>query len=401
MCRKIKVRMTKYGVMAFVLIVFIHGASVFGATLKVPSDYKTIPQAIEAATEGDTILIAQGTYIVDALNISKELELTSNYTTSGNAEDIDKTIIKASKKAGKAWFKVGLEGTDSKILGLTIVGNKLHTMAIENKYTEVSHCKFIGGKDQLSFENGGGLISYCHFEKAGDEPIDADRSVDWIIEYCTFKNSGDDGIEIRLHPKGGAVTTHIIRYNTFLSTKASSVQLIDYKGDSKRRFEIYGNTFQNAGTMGLDCTLHTKNRNRNGSPMLEKVVIYNNTFDNCQDGITMAPDVIVLNNIFLNIKDTGIIQGKYAKPGDGSMVDYCLFFNNKKDYEEGVNIGKKIFKFNPKYSKDASYVLLSDSEAIDKGTSSYTHQGENVLEISDTRYTGKSPDLGANEHKSE
>ena len=44
---------------SFALLV---SGSVFGATIKVPDDYATIQQAIEAAADGDTILVGPDTY---------------------------------------------------------------------------------------------------------------------------------------------------------------------------------------------------------------------------------------------------------------------------------------------------------------------------------------------------
>jgi hypothetical protein len=74
------------------------------------------------------------------------------------------------------------------------LGNRQHSLSIKNSYTEVRHCKFIKGRDQLSFEGGGGLVSHCYFEGSADEPVDADKSVSWTVEYCTFKGSGQDGL---------------------------------------------------------------------------------------------------------------------------------------------------------------------------------------------------------------
>lgn len=379
---------------AAILGVLICASLSFGAVLKVPGDHKTIAAAVQAAADGDTILIARGTYTVDSLKVSKVLVLASDYINSEDQDDIDKTIIKAAARAGKHLCDIRSKAKNTRIIGLTLVGNRTHTLAIRNSHTEVRHCRFINGRDQLSFEGGGGLVSHCYFEGAGDDSIDADESVSWTVEYCTFAGQRQDGLEIRLHPKTGPLTTHIVRYNTFLGNRGACIQLVDYPGDSHREFRIHGNIFKNAVNMGIDCTLDSSDGNTNGSPMVERAIVFNNTFDGCRNGITMAPGMVVLNNIFTNTRQKGIIRGKYVKEGGRSIVDYCLFFKNGTDYDNGLRIGKHVFTFDPRYSDRISYKLSSGSQAIDKGIARYEWKGAKVLDISKAQYSGNAPDLG-------
>lgn len=383
--------MKKHG--GAVLSVLICASTSFGAVVKVPEDHTTISAAIKAASSGDTILIAPGTYTVSALGVKKQLVVASNYINSKDEADIDRTIIKATKSARNQWFDV--RAKDSKIIGLTIVGNRKHSLAIRNRHTEVLHCKFIGGKDQLSFEGGGGLVAYCYFDGSGDDAIDADNSIDWIIEHNVIKNTGDDGIEVRLHPKKTPLSRHIIKYNTFVNTGQSGVQIIDYDGDSQREFEIYGNIFKQCRGSGVSCMAGTKSgENYRGSGMVEKAVIYNNTFDGCNYGMTMAPKLIVLNNIFSNCLTKGVGKSDFMGAGDESVVDFCLFYNNGLDYDSAINRGSSILTFDPQYIDTSSYQLSPGSQAVDKGTATYDWMGNRVL---DTKYSGSAPDLGATE----
>ena len=94
------------------------------AVVKVPEDHRTIQEAIVAASAGDTILLAPGTYVIESnLNVPKKLTIASNYINSRDDADIDATIIKAGAKAGKQWFDIRPEAKGTKIIGLTIVGN--------------------------------------------------------------------------------------------------------------------------------------------------------------------------------------------------------------------------------------------------------------------------------------
>lgn len=374
-------------------------AGACAAVINVPKECRTVQQAVAAASAGDTILLAPGTYVVARyLGVPKKLTIASRFINSQNAADINATVIKAGQKAKEQWFDIGAGAQGTKIIGLTIVGNHEHSLAIRNAYSEVRDCRFIGGKDQLSFEGGGGLVVRCRFEGARDDAIDADNSVSWTVERCAIKDAHDDGIEVRLHAKQGPVTTHIARYNTFTGT-TTGIQLIDYAGDSHRRFEIYGNLFKKTKSTAMDCTRHTSDRNVEGSPMVEPVTFFNNTIDGCRNGITMAPTLVVLNTLLTNMQSKGIVTGKYLKKGDRAIVDYCLFFKNRADYDHGLTMGQKIFRFDPQYADTAAYKLSPNSPAVDAGVAAYRRQGVELLKIPKGQYLGKAPDLGAGEYR--
>ena len=65
-------------------------------TIKVPEDYTTIQSAIYAAQEGDTILVAQGTYQENINFKGKGIVLTSYFIFTKNYDDITSTIIDGS-----------------------------------------------------------------------------------------------------------------------------------------------------------------------------------------------------------------------------------------------------------------------------------------------------------------
>jgi len=107
-----------------IAVVLACGSASLGAVLKVPEDHKTIPEAVAAAAAGDTILIAPGTYTLDSLQVAKKLVMASNHINSQDDGDIDNTIIKPSPKARKQWFDLRATAGDTKIIGLTILGNE-------------------------------------------------------------------------------------------------------------------------------------------------------------------------------------------------------------------------------------------------------------------------------------
>lgn len=374
--------------------------------IQIPIDYPTIQEGINAASANDTILIKQATYTVDGLLVDKPLTIASFYIINQDTSFIKNTVIKASDSAGKEWFLISRDAANSQIIGLRIIGNNNHTLGIENTNTSVKFCQFIGGKDQLSFEGSpsfpaGGYVGYCYFEGAWDDAIDCDYTTSWIIEYNTIVNSHQDGTEVRMQEKPGPMTTHIYRYNTIINPGESGIQFIDYPDHSFREFQVYGNIFKNCNGVGVSCMYNTQTlEDFKGSDMEESALLYNNTFVGCNYGITEAPYLVVLNNIFVDCRTKGIGESVHVTAENNhSKVDYCTFYNNPVDYDEEINVGSRIFSFNPNFANTIDYGLQANSGCIDKGTAFYRWEGNVYLNLMPEDYIGAAPDLGAVEYQ--
>jgi aryl-phospho-beta-D-glucosidase BglC (GH1 family) len=190
------------------------------------------------------------------------------------------------------------------------------------------------------------------------------------------------------------LTTHVFRYNTVLKAGQSGIQLVDYAGDSKRTFQIYGNLFLNCEGSGVSMMANEhSDENYKGSDMVENVVVYNNTFHGCNHGMTLSPKAIVLNNIFSNCLK-GVGRGEYiTSDNDKTMLDYCLFFKNATEYDGDITAGTHILKEDPGFKDTKTFELSQGSPAVDAGTAEYA----DILKIPEGTYKGSAPDLGAKE----
>jgi len=97
--------------------------------IRVPADYPTIQKGINAASSGDTVLVAEGTYY-EQINFKgkKPLVVASQFLMDGNTSHIDKTIIDGSQitkidSASVVYFISG-EDTTSILCGFTITRGK-------------------------------------------------------------------------------------------------------------------------------------------------------------------------------------------------------------------------------------------------------------------------------------
>ncbi|HXV63605.1 MAG TPA: right-handed parallel beta-helix repeat-containing protein, partial [Vicinamibacteria bacterium] len=364
---------------------------VLGDTLNVPGDFPSIQAAHDAATSGDTILVAPGTY-VGSLTISKAITLGSHFITTGDPSFITSTIL----DGGNGSFVITIPssaGDRPTIQGLTIqnAGDGISPNAKFNLLNNVIR----DTSDGVDYEDGsGGLAQFNIFEQNGDDGIDLDNDVDIVIADNIIRNNGDDGIEIRMQSYNGPTLNIIIERNVIHDNGEDGIQLIHYDVLTDRFIEIRNNTIYNSNDVGIGM-MDGSNTSEDfrAASIPERINIFNNTFRNNRYGITGGDNTVVVNNIFV---DYPVIAVKNVD-GNSSLA-FNLFFNNGTD-NSGSNVdeGSSLF-VDPVL--DSNLALLPGSPAIDSGTASYVWQGMTVLDLPASAYSGAAPDIGAFELES-
>jgi len=141
----------------FFLALMLISVTAFGDTIRVPADYSTIQAGIDAASNGDTVLVADGTYKGTG---NKNLSFGGKRITVRSENGPENTVIDC--EGDGRGFIFNNNETESSILdGFTIInGHAGHGGGIYSLYSPtIRNCKIIGNRA----DNSGGGISTALF----------------------------------------------------------------------------------------------------------------------------------------------------------------------------------------------------------------------------------------------
>lgn len=356
----------------------------FSSIVRVPQDQPTIQSGIDAAKDGDVVLVSPGLYEEQLTISGKTITLASLFYTSGDPYYIDQTIID-----GNGFSVITVDsnvGGDTKITGFTIRNGDDGIFA--HAKLHITDNYFTGNRDAIDYEGGGGVCRNNLFENNRDDAVDLDGPAEAIIENNIIRDNGDDGIEIRLHAYSGPTLDIIIQNNIISGNDEDGIQLIDYPDISDRVFHIRHNLFEANAMVGLGLMDNGDTvEDYRAASIPERIYLINNTFSGNPYAVTGGDNLIAINNLFTNASEIGI-----KRVNGNSIAAYNLFWNNGT-HVLSSNIDKRTLIYaNPLL--DIDYYLQPGSPAIDAGTAFYKLKHDVVLDLPSSAYFGSAPDMG-------
>ena len=353
--------------------------------VRVPADHGTIQAAIDAATDGDTIVVSPGVYSESLVISGKALTLVSMHFLAGGSETIDETIIDGD--GGEYAVRVSGAGTGSTISGFTI-RNADDGITADVPFT-LTHCNVTETSDGIDYEGGGGLVRYCRFTGNRDDGIDLDGPTAATIEHCVISDNGDDGVEIRLHPYTGETLATHIRDCRIERNGEDGIQLIDYDTMSDRTFLFEGNFIVDNAMAGIGCMASANTReDYTGAPIPEAIHVSGNTFAGNSHHLTGGGNLLAANNIFTR---AGVLAVSNAV--GNSQLARNLFWSNPIDYRNANVEAGTTLQTDPLL--DADMRPSEGSPATDAGVTHVAWGDSTVRVVAPAEYCGPAPDLGA------
>ena len=92
----------------------------FATTINIPADYSTIQAGIDASSDGDIVLVAEGTYVENINYNGKNIVVGSLYLTTSDTSYISSTIINGNQSGSVVTFDSG-ENATAVLSGFTVI----------------------------------------------------------------------------------------------------------------------------------------------------------------------------------------------------------------------------------------------------------------------------------------
>ena len=368
--RKVKVERTfTNGIifLFFVLSLILSFTTALAATIHVPIDQPTIQTGIDAASDGDTVLVADEIYTGAG---NKNLDLKDKEITVQSENGPENCIIDCEGDGRGFYFHSG-EGTTSKISGFTITnGSVNHGGGIycEDSSPTISNCTILSNKGSFY---GGGI--FC-------------KNSSPTISNCTISNNWGSFVSY-----GGGI--YCCEGSSPTISKCTIIENIatEYGGGISCRVTssptitnciISGNTAEAGG--GIYSS--------NSSPTLINCTVSNNMASAVGGGILCSASPFITNCIFWDNSPDEL----YADSGT-PVVTYS---DIKGGYTGDGNIDTDPLFADP---ANGNYHLTMGSACIDAGNNNHSELPDTDFEGDARIIDGDSDgipivDMGADEH---
>lgn len=264
------------------------------------ADYTTIQDAINHSSNGDTILVWNGTYTQNII-VNKSVSIIGNGTSN--------TTIKGPGSSPNGILKITSNWVNVSNFYIYNAPTNLHKgIKIQSSFINISNCYFNYTDIHISIENGNYTTIYnCTFNqtfKSGIEGIYVDQGKYIDITNCYFysDDSSDISINLGLNYLLKIIENIDISYNYFYSSDYNIWIRTGWKNNTR----IYNNTFVNAvggGSWAIEYSISTDYDTGN-------IAIFNNTGVNLEYFFDIDIDtggfkvdvsnISIYNNILLN-----------------------------------------------------------------------------------------------------
>lgn len=417
-----------------ILIAMVYGENLYSDEIHIPGDYPTIQQGINAAADGDSVIVAPGMWYEHLTISDKSITLGSWFLTTGDTAYIRQTILDGSN-TGRVIYVSGSSGL-ARISGFTIKNGQSgegSAIRITNSQLQADHIHILNNTAECGsnqFVYGGGIFCWSSTLNLSDFTFDNNRVL------CSTPP---------VNPEGGALFAgnselHLIR-GKFLDNYAylgggicftnnciAFIEQVDFIANEApwpgAGICVFG------GELNIsECTFRGNKGEGIYSMHEGSLNIQNCLFASNERGaisifdqeLTIINSTIVANgpsyNLYLSVPEARIYNSIIWGDGDteitfsGPTNDLYLIHSLIRNGASGIsgNAEKHIIgpllSENPLFADTVAYSLSDNSPCIGAGIDTITSYPNLAAPLFDLDLNprpnpaGSAPDLGAREHE--
>jgi len=327
--------------------------------IRVPCDYLTIQEGIDAASNGDTVLVAEGTYYENVRFIGKAITLGSEYIMDGDPDHITNTIINGSQPANSdsaaCVMFVNSEDTSSILNGFTITeGSGVYRTDWQVRsgggiYATSASAKIVNNyivyNEVVGDRAGGAGISFFG-EGSNNLAVIDNNTVSHNTSISNGFSAYAGGISLLV---SGVIKNNIIEYNTCINdtemADGGGIEIETYFNDPLQYVYIHNNVIRHNTLDGITSAIGAGIMSLGVSCNLSNNIITNNQanavdfssgggfyFNEARDSIVVIHNNIVNNNSCASLNTWG--GGARVRTCKTPYITDNEFNNNILDGEE-------------------------------------------------------------------
>lgn len=332
--------MQKIGLSVFFCMLLLSG-TMHAQQLEVPSQYSTIQSAINAAQNGDTVLVSRGRYFENINYNGKAITVASRFIITRNPEDIKFTIIDGSQPTvpdSASCVRIyrpqsSIQDTSAALIGFSITGGRGTVWADEHN------------PESFYREGGGILIQYM-------SPRILYNIIYQNEAYVKTGIASAGGGAIRCGDGNPVISNNIINNN---KARYGAGIVLNYSG-AQIHNNIIANNYGGEDYGGSGIWI-------NGRPVAPQMISNNTIVRNRSKKpgggfYIYAATLTAKNNIIWG--NTASVGPQIYNEGNASFT-YC-------DIQNGFT-GTGNINIDPKFA-DSTFILSVDSPCVDAGDTS-------------------------------